>query len=107
MKNKTERSDKLRELLRAAHRERDHCKVDPHWRQRTLGRIRHQAAAGRPMPAERFLETYYWRWFAAGGLASALLTAALLNFQFIPDADMWSFLLYENETLTMLQAFLY
>ena len=107
MKSKFDRSEKLREILRAAHREREQGEVDGRWQQQTLRRIRHLAATGRPVTAAGLLEDYFWRWFTAGGLVTAILTVALLNFQFIPDVDLWSFLLYENETLTMLQGFLY
>jgi hypothetical protein len=40
-------------------------------------------------------------------LATAVMVVVLLNFQFVPDVDIWSFLLYENDSMTMLQAFLY
>jgi len=106
MKSKFDRSEMLCELLRTAHREREQGAMEGPWQQRTLHRIRHLAAAGRPTAAG-LLEAYFWRWFSAGGVAIAVLTVVLLNFEFIPDADLWSFLLYENETLTMLQGFLY
>jgi hypothetical protein len=106
MKTKVKRSEKLRDLLRVAHHAREDGVVDPQWGERTMRRIRHLAAAGRSAAADRW-DALFWRWFAAGGLATAVMVVVLLNFQFVPDVDIWSFLLYENDSMTMLQAFLY
>jgi len=105
MKTKADRSERLRDLLRATHRARENPVIDARWGVQTMRRIRQQAAAERPTAG--FEETFFWRWFAAGGVAAAVLMVVVLNFQFIPDADLWSILLYENETLSMMQAFLY
>lgn len=107
MKSKVDRTEKLRHLLRAAHHGREDLVIDPQWEAQTMCRIRHQAEAGRSMAQAGLGDALFWRWFAVGGAATAVMTVVLLNFQFVPDVDLWSFLLYENETMTMLQAFLY
>lgn len=107
MKTTSGRSEKLRDLLRGAHRARENQVVDEQWSQQTLRRIRHLAATAYPVSKAGLGEPFFWRWFAAGGVATATMVVLLLNFQFIPDADLWSFLVYENETMNMMQAFLY
>jgi fumarate reductase subunit D len=52
-------------------------------------------------------EPFFWHWFTAGGVATAVMALLLLNFQFVPDADLWSFLIYENEIVNIMQAYLY
>lgn len=107
MKTTSERSERLRGLLRGAHHERENLAIDDQWRQQTLRRIRHLAASERPLSTPGLWEPFFWRWFAAGGVVTAVMAILLLNFQFIPDGDLWSFLVYENETMNMMQAFLY
>lgn len=107
MKTTSDRSEKLRDLLRGVHHARENLVVDGQWTRQTLGRIRHLAASEGPLSAAGLWEPFFWRWFAAGGVATAVMALLLFNFQFVPDADLWSFLLYENETMNMLQAFLY
>jgi hypothetical protein len=106
MKTKVDRSEKLRALLRAAHHAREDLAIDAQWGEQTMRRIRY-LAAGRSTTAAGPGDALFWRWFAVGGVATAVMAVVVLNFQFIPDVDLWSFLLYENETMTMLQAFLY
>jgi hypothetical protein len=72
-----------------------------------MRQIRHLAATEHPVSRADWGESYFWRWYTAGGLATATLIVLLFNFQFLPDADLWSFLVYENETMNMMQAFLY
>ena len=107
MRTKVDRGEKLHTLLRAAHQRHDHLVIDVRWQGETMHRIRHLAAAGRTPSAAGRWDALFWRWFAVGGVATAVMAAVLLHFQFIPDVDLWPFLLYENETMTMLQAFLY
>jgi len=107
MKTTSDRSDKLRNLLRGAHHARENLAVDDQWTRQTLRRIRHLATSERPLSTAGLWEPLFWRWFAAGGVATAVMALLLVNFQFVPDADLWSFLLYENETMNMMQAFLY
>jgi len=107
MKTTSDRSEKLRDLLRGAHHARENLVVDDQWTRQTLRRIRHLAASERPFSTAGLWEPFFWRWFAAGGVATAVMAWLLLNFQFISDADLWSFLIYENEITNMMQAFLY
>jgi hypothetical protein len=107
MKTKSTRSERLQDLLRGAHHERENLVIEGQWAQQTLRRIRHLAATEHAASTVWFWEPFFWRWFAAGGVATAVMMLLLLNFQFVPDADIWSFLLYENETMNMMQAFLY
>lgn len=107
MTSAPEQSESLRSLLQETHYARENLPGDALWAQETMRRIRHLAASGRTRSAVDFLEPYFWRWFTAGGVASAVMVLLLLNFQFVPDADLWSFLIYENETLNMFQALLY
>ena len=106
MKAKVDRKEKLRALLRGAHQRPEDFAVDTRWRERAMARIRRLAAGG-TSTAAALGDALFWRWFAVGGVATAVMAVVLLHFQFIPDVDLWSFLLYENETMTMLQAFLY
>jgi len=89
------------------HQARENLAIDDRWTHQTLRRVRHLAASGRPLSAAGLWEPFFWRWFAAGGLATAVMAVLLLNFQFIPDADLWSFLIYENEIINIMQAYLY
>lgn len=107
MKSTSEQSERLRSLLRETHYARESRPDNPLWARQTLQRIRELAASGRTRSAYDFWEPYFWRWFTAGGVATAVMTLLLLNFQFVPDADLWSFLVYENETMNMFQALLY
>ncbi len=107
MKTTSDRSERLRELLRGAHQARENLVVDAQWTRQTLRRIRDLAASERPLSTAGLWEPFFWRWFAAGGVATAVMGLLLFNFQFVPDADLWSFLIYENETMNMMQAFLY
>jgi len=107
MKRTSDRSDKLQDLLREAHHARENQAVDEQWARQTMHQIRHLAATEQPLSRAGLGESFFWRWFAAGGVATATMIVLLLNFQFIPDADLWSFLVYENETMNMMQAFLY
>ena len=107
MKSTSDRSEKLQDLLRGVHRAREHQVVDDKWTRQTMRQIRHLTATGHPVSKAGPAESYFWRWFTAGGLATATLIVLLFNFQFLPDADLWSFLVYENETMNMMQAFLY
>jgi hypothetical protein len=107
MTSKIDQEEKLRRLLRAAHRARDNRSIDDQWTQQTMRRIRQLAASDRRGAVVDFWELYFWRWFTAGGVATVVLALLLINFQFVPDADLWSYLVYENETMNMLQALLY
>jgi len=107
MKITSDRSEKLRDLLRGVHHAREDLAIDAQWTRQTLRRVRHLAAAERSLSTVGLWEPFFWHWFAAGGVATAVMALLLINFQFVPDADLWSFLLYENETMNMLQAFLY
>lgn len=107
MKTKPDRSEKLRHLLRAAHHARENTAVDEQWARQALRRIRHLAASESPSVSVNPWDSFSWRWFAAGGMATAIMALMLLNYQFVPDADLWSFLVYEDETMSMIQALLY
>ena len=107
MKIKSTRSEKLRDLLRGVHHARENLVVEGQWAQQTLRRIRHLAATGHSTSTIWYWEPFFWRWFAAGGVATVVMALLLLNFQFIPDADLWSFLTYENEIVNMMQVYLY
>jgi len=107
MKTKSDRSERLRELLRGVHQARENLVVDAQWTHRTLRRVRHLAASEDSVSTAWLWEPFFWRWFAAGGVATAVMAFLLLNFQFIPDADLWSFLIYENEIINIMQAYLY
>ena len=107
MKTKSTRSEKLRDLLRGAHHERENLVIEGQWTQQAMRRIRHLAASKSPVSTAWLWEPFFWRWFAAGGVATAVMALLLLNFQFIPDGDLWSFLIYENEIINMMQAYLY
>ena len=107
MKPSSTQPERLRRLLRAVHHQREEVTVDDQWTQQTLDRIRRLADDHRPSTAPSYWETYFWRWFAAGGMATAILALMIVNFQWIPDGELWSFLFYENETLSMMQAYLY
>jgi|GEM_PF-2139060 len=107
MKSTSKQSERLRRLLQETHHARENLTGDNLWARQTMRRIHHLAVSGRTSSAVDFLEPYFWRWFTAGGVATAVMALLLLNFQFVPDADLWSFLIYENETMNMLQALLY
>ncbi len=107
MKTKFGQSEKLRHLLRAAHHAREHPVSDGQWTQQAMRRIRHLAATEGPVYTAWLWEPFFWRWFTAGGVATAVMALLLLNFQFVPDADLWSFLIYENEIINTMQAYLY
>ena len=107
MKSTSDRSEKLQDLLRGVHRARENQVVDEQWTRQTMRQIRHLAATEQSVSRAGGGESFFWRWFAAGGVATATLIVLLFNFQFLPDADLWSFLVYENETMNMMQAFLY
>ena len=107
MKTKLSRSEKLRHLLRVAHHAREHPVSDGQWTRQAMCRIRHLAASEDPLSRAWLWEPYFWRWFTAGGVATAVMALLLLNFQFVPDADLWSFLIYENEIVNIMQAYLY
>jgi hypothetical protein len=107
MKTNSSRSEKLRQLLRATHQSREHPISDGQWARQTMRRIRHLAATEGPASTAWLWEPYFWRWFTAGGVATAVMAVMLLNFQFVPDADLWSFLIYENEIVNIMQAYLY
>jgi protein tyrosine/serine phosphatase len=107
MKTKFGRSEKLRHLLRATHQAREHPVSNGQWTRQAMRRIRYLAASEAPVSTAWLWEPFFWRWFTAGGVATAVMALVLLNFQFVPDADLWSFLIYENETMNMMQAYLY
>ena len=107
MTSRINQKEKLRKLLRAAHHARKNRPGDEQWTQQTMRRIRQLAAGDRTGATVDYWELYFWRWFTAGGVATAVMALLLLNFQFVPDADLWSYLVYENETMNMLQALLY
>ena len=107
MKTTSDRSEKLRELLRRVHHTRENLAIDDQWTHQTLRRVRNLAASKDPVSTAWLWEPFFWRWFTAGGVATAVMALLLLNFQFIPDADLWSFLIYENEIINIMQAYLY
>jgi len=107
MKTNQSRSERLRQLLCATHYAREHPISDGQWTRQAMRRIRHLAASEDPLSTTWLWEPYFWRWFTAGGVATAVMALLLLNFQFVPDADLWSFLIYENEIVNIMQAYLY
>lgn len=107
MKTRFSRSQALRRLLREAHYERESLPVDDRWVAQTLAGVRRLAAAGGPPAGPEPADAFSWPWLAAGGLATAALALLLIHYPFIPDADLWSFLVYEDESMNMMLAFLY
>ena len=107
MKSVSGRKEKLRRLLRVVHHARQEVELDDAWTRQTMDQVRQMTDSGRRLSPTVFWERYYWRWMAVGGMATAAMAMVLFNFQFVPDGDLWSFLVYENETLNMLQTFLY
>jgi hypothetical protein len=107
MKTNSSRAEKLRQLLRATHHAREHPVSDGQWTRQAMRRIRHLAVSEDAVSTAWLWEPFFWRWFTAGGVATAVMALMLFNFQFVPDADLWSFLIYENEIVNIMQAYLY
>ena len=107
MKTTSGRSEKLRDLLRGAHHARENQAVDEQWTRQTMRRIRHLAATERPVSTAGLWGSVFLALVCGRRGGDRHMLALLLNFQFIPDGDLWSFLVYENETMNMMQAFLY
>jgi hypothetical protein len=67
MKTKSTRSEKLRDLLRGAHHERENLVIEGQWTQQAMRRIRHLAASKSPVSTAWLWEPFFWLVCSRGG----------------------------------------
>jgi hypothetical protein len=95
--------EQLKQILMQAYRARKMDavpEVDP---RALMGRIRRLTASREENSLGALLDRLFWRYAPVTGAMIAILAVVALNLDFIPDADVWSILYYENEATAVMQ----
>lgn len=98
--------DRLKQILKQAYRAGEMDAVHGVDTQTLMGRIRHLAASREETSPGLALDRLFWRLAPAAGALIAILAMVAINLDFIPDAEVWSMLHYENEAAAMMQILL-
>lgn len=106
MERKHASENHLRQILKQAYRTRETNAVPDVDPRALMGRIRRLAASREEASLGALLDRLFWWLAPATGAMIAILAMVVVNFDFIPDADAWSMLCYENEAAAMMQTLL-
>lgn len=106
MDRRHDAEDRLRHILQQAFRAREMDPVSDVDARVLMGRLRQLAASRAGTLPAAGMDRLFWRLVPAAAALIAILVIVAGNLYLVPDAEVWSMLHYETETVATMQTLL-
>ena len=106
MDRRHDAENRLKQILKQAYRAREMDPVSDVDVRALMGRLRRLAASRADTLSAAGMDRLFWRLVPAAAALIAILVIVAGNLYVVPDAEVWSMLHYETETVATMQTLL-